>query len=67
MRQTPVNFVSDLHQPEEYKKRVRDYVSRYAMEMGATGDGNGAGDDDDDESSISECSFDGDDNMEMEM
>jgi len=56
-----------LHQPEEYKKRVRDYVSRYAMEVSGGGDGNGAGDDDDDESSISECSFDGDDDMEMEM
>ena len=58
-----------LHKPEDYKTRVHDYVRKYATEAALKNDGYGDPDQDDDsESTISDISYDENDEIEdMEM
>ena len=65
-----IEFISDLHKPEDYKNKVLDYVKKYATEDALNGNGESKnGDDmDDDSESMSDYDDDTDDgdlNMEM--
>jgi ubiquitin-conjugating enzyme E2 H len=58
-----------LHKPDDYKTRVHEYVRKYATDAALKNDGYGDEDaDDDDESTISDISYDENDEIEdMEM
>ena len=65
-----IEFILDLHKPEDYKNKVLDYVKKYATEDALNGNGESKnGDDmDDDSESMSDYDDDTDDgdlNMEM--
>ena len=67
---TLIEFILDLHKPEDYKNKVLDYVKKYATEDALNGNGESKnGDDmDDDSESMSDYDDDTDDgdlNMEM--